>query len=335
MPLQLRQLQVFVSIAQTRNLTRAAGLVHLSPSSVSEQLSALEAHLGAKLFMRTRDGLRITGAGEVLLDYAKELLDLSRQAEAAVAAHAEAMRGQLRVGALESLCAAVLPRIAEVFAGRCPQVQLVLDTDATVALRLGVKGGTLDAAFLFSHADDAELETERVGQDEAVVILPQHHRLAQRSALSPQDLAGERVVATARGCVYRGLLDAVSAASGSPLQVGMESGSIAAARALVAAGAGVSIVPRLAVSFPGASQGLALVPLDDHRFATVPIFMVSRRQRRPAPALRVFLQTAREVVSGQTVPTVHVHNGARDVAVVEQVQDGLRDVGRLPGPAHR
>ncbi|WP_393012663.1 LysR family transcriptional regulator, partial [Klebsiella pneumoniae] len=95
-----RFLKTFLAVVRTRNVTRAADELHLAQSSVSDQIQALEADLGAQLFVRTRQGLDLTPAGDALKVYAEDILALSDEARAAVASASALDGGTLTLGAL-------------------------------------------------------------------------------------------------------------------------------------------------------------------------------------------------------------------------------------------
>lgn len=103
-----RLLKTFLAVARSRNITRAADAVHLAQSSVSDQIQALEAELGAALFTRSKSGLELTPAGLALKPIAEELLRLDGEARAAVLAAAGRTSGALTIGALETIASARL-----------------------------------------------------------------------------------------------------------------------------------------------------------------------------------------------------------------------------------
>lgn len=103
-----RLLKTFLAVARTGNVTRAALEVNLAQSSVSDQIQALEAELGASLFTRSRQGLALTPAGEALKPYAENLLALADDARAAVDATRAGTAGSLSIGALETIASARL-----------------------------------------------------------------------------------------------------------------------------------------------------------------------------------------------------------------------------------
>jgi DNA-binding transcriptional LysR family regulator len=290
--MQLRHLKAFMAVADTLNFTRAAERIHLAQSSVTEQIQALEADLGVRLFDRTHRKLALTPEGRCLLVYAGELTGLADEARAAVARTSAVISGPLVIGGLETLCSTHLPELIATFGRRYPTVNIALRTADSNSLRNGLGNGELDVAFVFGNPPTAqEIRCEVIGQEELVVILPSGHRLAEQAEIGPDDLPGEAFVVTQPGCVYRKIFDEAFAATlpHQPRQVG-ELASLGAIRGLVEAGHGCALVPTSAVTTPSAR--LAAIPWAGGE-RTTPITMMWRRRRVLSSATDAFLAAAR------------------------------------------
>jgi len=294
--MQLRHLRTFLAVASTLNVTRASEQVHLAQSSVTEQIQALEADLGALLFDRSRRGLKLTPAGQRLLAYASGLLSLADEARSAVADASGSVTGRLTIGGLETLCAARLPTLLAEFHQRFPKVQLSLRSADSGQLRGGVRSGELDVCFFFGDAVvTPDIRSEQVAQERLVVIAPRNHRLVGRTAIEPDDLTDDAFLVTQAGCVYRRMFEEAFASTlpDCPKLVG-EFASIRAILGLVEAGLGCALVPQLVVS--ETDMGVATFPWIGRNPAT-PITMMWRRRRAQPPALRLFLETARDILA--------------------------------------
>jgi DNA-binding transcriptional LysR family regulator len=291
--MQLRHLKTFKAVASTLNVTRAAEYVHLSQSSVSEQIQALEADLGTALFDRSRRKLQLTEAGRRLLEYASDLLALADQARAAVADAADLTAGTLTIGALETLCANWLPPLLASYQARHPAVHLKLKVAGSGELRNGVRNGAFDACFVFGTGPlEPGLQDEPVAEEDLVVIAPPRHSFDGRQVIKAEDLAGEPFLLTETGCVYRQMFEsAFPAGSAGRPPIAGEFSSIAAIRRLVETGVGCALVPRLVAS--EANGSIVASPWGgDAR--SVPISMIWRRQRVQPPVLRHFLNSVHE-----------------------------------------
>ncbi|RWE21457.1 MAG: LysR family transcriptional regulator, partial [Mesorhizobium sp.] len=250
-----RLLKTFLTVARTRNVTRAAAEVNLAQSSVSDQIQALEVELGASLFSRSRQGLELTPAGEALKPYAEELLALADEARAAIDASTGQTAGILSVGALESIAAARLAGWLGDFRAAYPEIDIKLKIAGSGELLRRLGQGEIDVAFCFQRSPKLDVDagepdrrfTRRIVAAEPLVLIAPPGE--NRTDVDLAELAEKRFVATEAGCVYRAMLDSafVEAGLGKP-RLAAEVGSIDAIAGLVAAGAGLGIVPRLAVA---------------------------------------------------------------------------------------
>jgi DNA-binding transcriptional LysR family regulator len=291
--MQLRHLKTFQAVASTLNVTRAAEQVHLSQSSVTEQIQALEADLGTALFDRSRRRLQLTEAGRRLLEYAGDLLALADQARAAVADAADLTTGTLTIGALETLCANWLPPILARYRAGHPTVHLKLKVAGSGELRNGARNGVMDVCFAFGAEHfEPGLQYEPLAEEDLVVIAPPGHRLEGREVIQVEDLAGEPFLVTETGCIYRQMFEsAFPAGSAGRPPVAGEFSSIAAIRRLVETGVGCALVPRLVAS--EADGSLVASPWGGD-VRSVPISMIWRRQPVQPPVLRHFLSAVRQ-----------------------------------------
>ncbi|MBA8821789.1 hypothetical protein BRY73_24230 [Ochrobactrum sp. P6BS-III] len=297
--MQLRFLKTFTAVANTLNFTRAAEQVHLAQSSVTEQIQALEAELGVKLFDRSRRKLKLTAAGQRLLGYAAELSNLADEAYSSVASTSADISGSLVIGGLETLCATWLPEVVAEFSRRYPAVELTLKTTDSGGLRNGIKHGDLDVSFFFGDGwAEKGLRSEAVTEEELLVILPSNHRLAGREAIKPAELADEVFLVTPPGCVYRKMFDETFAATLPALpKIAGEFASIGSIRGLVEAGVGCALVPRSALAVQPAR--VVVVPWLGTARATS-VTMMWRHRRVDRPETNAFLAIARELLRNQT-----------------------------------
>lgn len=300
--MQLRHLRTFLAVASTSSFTRAAGVVHLTQSSVTEQIQALEAELGTPLFDRSRRRLALTEAGERLVGYAERMLQLDREARTAVEAAAGA-HGVLAIGALETLGSRWLPsRLAHLQQAH-PKLQLQLEVAGSGELLARLRRGALDACLLFDAPASVDFSRHVVGAVELAIVAPASHSFARQPTVHAADLAGERFLVTRPGCVYRRLFDRATAAWGSegPLIAG-EFDSLAAIHAMVAQGFGCALLPALAVD--EADERIVARPWHGDA-SSVAIHLVVPPSA-PSAALRA-LSTSLDAAASSHQPVAAVH----------------------------
>ncbi|TPM34140.1 LysR family transcriptional regulator [Mesorhizobium sp. B2-3-4] len=294
-----RLLKTFLAVTLSRSITRAAETVHLAQSSVSDQIQTLEAELGAALFTRTKSGLEPTPAGLALKPIAEELLRLDGEARAAVQVAAGQTSGALTIGALETIASARLAPWLPGFQAGHPDITLKMKVADSGTLRRLVEDGGIDVAFCFERRDvtkgtgDEHLARRTIGAEPLVLVAAAGQGVAPRDLIA---LAALRFVATEPGCIYRHMVDTAFAEAGiGAPQIAAEVGSIGAIAGLVAAGAGLGLVPRLAVADALARGDLTELTWPGET-RTAPLTMMWRRRRVQPPALRQFLAAARETL---------------------------------------
>ncbi|MBR1218769.1 LysR family transcriptional regulator [Bradyrhizobium sp. U87765 SZCCT0131] len=291
-----RFLKTFLAVVRTRNVTRAADEIHLAQSSVSDQIQALEADLGAQLFVRTRQGLDLTPAGDALKVYAEDILALADEARAAVASASALDGGTLTLGALETIGATRLPQWLSSFQQQQPEIAVHLKIAGSGELQQGVADGAIDAAFCFDKGPIDERLAKRVISSEPLVLIGPANGTEKAAAADIAASAPSRFIATERGCVYRHLFDKALSEAGVAPVIASEVGSIAAIGRLVAAGAGSALVPRLAVS--GLLDRGEVVERAWPSIATAAqLILIWRRRRVQPPALKLFLAAADQWVT--------------------------------------
>jgi DNA-binding transcriptional LysR family regulator len=308
---ELRQVETFRAVAEELSFSRAAHRLGYVQSSVSAQVAALEKDLGAPLFDRLGRKIALTDAGRVMLRYSSRLLDLTEEAREAVAdagVGSGEVTGTLTVSAPETLLTYRLPRLLALFHERHPKVRLSVRPSAVGRLvgsmRRSVEEGGVNVAFVLDGPVEVSgLSVEPLLEESVSVIVPAAHALASSTMAASRDLSGETVLlpeAPESGCAYRGQFERqLGAASVVPAEK-MEFQSIEAVKQCVAAGMGVSVMPSVAVSAELEDGKLAALRWQEP--FEVLTQMVWHEERWQSPALRAFLETAREVFSVAPVP---------------------------------
>jgi DNA-binding transcriptional LysR family regulator len=170
--MDLSDLNIFRSVAERGGITRAAERLNRVPSNVTTRIGQLESDLGVKLFLREGKKMRLSPAGQILLERAYRLLDLASETREAV--HQDAPRGLLRVGAFESTASVWLPGPLSAFHRRYPEITLELHTRSLQNMTAGLAAGELDLALLSGVDDDERFERTALYDDELVLVAPKN-----------------------------------------------------------------------------------------------------------------------------------------------------------------
>ena len=240
--MDLAALRILCAVAEDGSVTQAAVRLNTVQSNVTARIRQLEDELATSLFDRINRRLVITPAGRLLVDYAERLLALAEEAADAVRIH-DTPQGLLRLGSMETTAAARLPAVLVALRARHPKIELRLTTGPTAHLIQGVLQHQLDAALVSAPVMHPQLAMEAVIEEEPSLISaadwPTLASAADLAARGPLALFTFR-----EGCSYRQrLLDWLR---GEGVQVAQlnEFGSFEAIIGCVAAGMGVSLLPR-------------------------------------------------------------------------------------------
>lgn len=240
--LDLTRLRVLDAVARTGSVTAAAKELTYSQSSVSHHIARLEHETGAELLQRIGRGVRLTPAGRVLAERAAEILGRVDAAAAELAAHVGLSTGRVRLAGYTSVLTTLVPRAARALSRKHAGLQLsVTDTHPTEALQL-LRSGDVDMALIFRY-DDSSPEDDDI---RLVHLLDDPTYLLTRSGSTV--VAGHRDSAWIAGCerCRAHLLEDCARAGFSP-RIEYSTDDMVLMQALVAAGAGVTTIPGLAL----------------------------------------------------------------------------------------
>lgn len=235
--MDVADLRVFKSVVDEGGVIRAASKLHRVPSSVTTRIKQLESSMGVKLFHRDRQRLHLSPAGELLLDYAERLIQLSEEAREVVSGTAP--RGVLRLGALESTTASRLPPILAGFHRRHPEVRLELTTGTNDALVSQLVERKLDAAFIAEPPAARTLDHIPVFAERLIVISSTDHPPIRHA----RDAEGRSLIAFPAGCAYRRVMQRWLGCDSLAAFRVIELASYHAIVACVTAGAGIALLP--------------------------------------------------------------------------------------------
>lgn len=258
--MNLRDLQYLVALAETRHFGRAAERCHVSQPTLSAQLRKLEDYLGVALIERRPRQVALTAAGAAVIERARRMLQDAEDIRAHTRASQDPLAGQLKVGLIPTLGPYLLPRVMPRIAEALPKLSLLLHEYQTAPLVQRVLDGELDLAILALPADTKGLQTRPLFAEAFLVAMPAYHRLASKRRLRTSDLAGERLLLLEEGhCLREHALEACARAGTE--EQDFRATSLETLRQMVASGAGITLLPRLAAEGPFASvRGLVVRP---------------------------------------------------------------------------
>ena len=261
--MDIHDLTVFAAAARHGSVTKAAQSLSTVQSNVTTRIRLLETELNVRLFHRNHRGITLTQKGQRLLPYAQQMLSLVEHAKAAVSDTRE-VGGTLHIGALQSTATARLPDVLKTYAARHSHVDISVETGTSVDLIAKVLESKLDGAFVSGIEDHPSLDVVTSYVEELVIITPAAFR-SVKSYLKQSALAKTLVFKI--GCHYRQRLEQYLGAEGVGMLSPMDFGTIDGIIGCVAAGLGISLLPRSVVERSSRRKEIAMHQLPKaHRY---------------------------------------------------------------------
>jgi DNA-binding transcriptional LysR family regulator len=258
----LAQMQGFLEVARRGNVSRAAEAIYVSQPTLTARLHALETELGEKLFVRTRQGMRLTDAGRAFLPYAERATQAVKEGREAIAELNSASAGHLVIASAPAVSTYLLPPLLERFAGAHPRVEVAVRTGHSeevlqMVLKSEVQLG-LGRDLRHHDIDLIPFYEEELG----LMVAPGHH-FAERRSVTMADLSGEQLILFDRTSSYYELTQASFASAGLTPRSMFELDNIEATKKMVERRLGVALLPRTAVAVEVAAGTLRRVPISD------------------------------------------------------------------------
>ena len=304
--MELRHLRYFLAVADAMSFTAAAERLHLAQPALSQQVRALERELGVILIERGARTRRLTEAGARFAVRARRMLLEAEDAADEMGLFAGARRGRVRFGsALQSLTEGRVAGLLAKFHRLHPGLRVAFREAHTRPLLELLSHGRLDLALVhLGRGDDssalridfegAPVEIEPLYEEPLMLAVGPGHRLAGRVSIRWRDLAEEEFVSFGVGSTVRELVARAARQVGVPMRTPISAANLGTVRALVSAGLGVAILPKVALTLPGP-------PLHGVRLTApglVRVVALARNTLRyESPAARVFTDFLREGLS--------------------------------------
>jgi DNA-binding transcriptional LysR family regulator len=250
--LDVRRLRVLREVADRGSLAAAADALSYTPSAVSQQIAALEREAGTTLLERRARGVLLTEAGRLLVGHARSVLAELEAAETALRELAEVRRGQLRIASFATAAANVLPQAIDRFRARHPAVRIRVDQASPAESVARLRDGSLDLALTVDLEPPLPEGVEVVPLFDDPVRLAVHreHPYASAPEISLSDLREETWIDVPKRTSGGRVLSRACEQAGFVPRIGLESDDYTVIQELVGVGAGVALLPDLALCPP-------------------------------------------------------------------------------------
>jgi DNA-binding transcriptional LysR family regulator len=288
--MRLEELEAFAEVARRQSVSRAAEALFVTQPTLTARLKSLERDLDAKLFVRSRRGMRLSDAGRAFLPYAERTLDTVATGRRLLSELARGEAGQLALGAAPAVSTYVLPRILTRFRTTHPKVSLAVRTGHSeevleLVLREQVQVG------LGRALRHPEVEAIPLYEDELVLVVDPKHPFAEQATIGPDQMTDVQLILFDRTSSYHRLTFEFFQQLGAVPRGVMELDNIDAAKKMVEQGLGVALLPHTAVAGELEGGALNAVTMADAAFPTRQIVVFRRRNAGPpSGALEAFLE---------------------------------------------
>ena len=247
MNVSLRQLRVFVAVAQSSSFSRAADMLALTQPAVSRNVTDLEQVMGLQLLHRTTREVELTEAGRLLLGSVARALEDLDACLLEVQGLATQRKGRVKVASSPTLSAHLLPQCIARGKQQMPGVNIQLLDRIQSDVLLSVRSGEVDFGVVIDPSEKQDLHAQTIVAEPFCLVCLSSHRLARKKELHWADLAGEPLVLLDHASGSRRLIDAALQAHGAAASVVQDVGHTATIYSMVQQGLGLSVVPRLAI----------------------------------------------------------------------------------------
>jgi LysR family transcriptional regulator, hydrogen peroxide-inducible genes activator len=261
MELKLKDLRYLVAVAELRHFGRAAARCFVSQPTLSAQLKKLEQALGLQLIERAPNNVSLTAAGEQIVARARRIIEASDEVVALARTQRDPLAGPLRLALLPTIGPYLLPRVLPAIRKSLPRLELRLYEYQTLPMLERLNAGDLDVGILALPVEQGGLQARELYREPFLVALPEHHRLAALETVRVADLKGEQLLLLEDGHCLREQALEVCGRIGVSEPQDFRATSLETLRQMVATGAGVTLLPELAVRGAYRSaRGVALRP---------------------------------------------------------------------------
>jgi DNA-binding transcriptional LysR family regulator len=301
--LKLRDLHIFMTVAQRGGMGKAAADLAVSQPAVSKAIADLEHTIGARLLDRTALGVELTLYGEALLKWGGVVFDDLRQGVKELEFLADPTAGEIRVGTTEPMAAGLVPAVVDRLSRQYPRLVINVLQAATTPLQysaLRERKVDLILGRMVTAIPDDDLNLEILFMDPFRVVAGANNRWARRRKVVLADLAEEAWTLPQRdGWIGPAVVEALRASGLNVLPHVVFSNSIQLHNALMATGRFFTVLSESTVRFSGKRLALKILPIN-LPIAAGPVGIVTLKNRTLSPVTKLFIECAREVASTLT-----------------------------------
>ena len=269
LPFTLQQLRILRAVATEKNFTKAADILYISQPSLSKQIKTLEKNLDTLLINRERNTISLTESGAVLLQYSERILALCEESCRALIDLKNGDRGNLTVGASQTIGTYLMPRILALFAQNYPQIDLKVQVNSTRLIAKNIINREIDIAVVGGEISDdlkKNLTIQPFVYDELSLIISKSHPFAKKKKINKEDLYCLDFITLNSNSTIKKFIDNIlsqNAIDTQQLRTILQLNSIESIKTAVSLGLGAAFVSSSAIEKELQLQTIAIIKIDN------------------------------------------------------------------------
>jgi LysR family transcriptional regulator, nitrogen assimilation regulatory protein len=295
-----KQLKTFLTVVDTKNITRAAEILHLVQPAVSRHIKLLEEDLGVELFERARHGMVLTKNGQMLVDYARRsMLELER-ARAAIHGSQNGIGGLVTLGLLPSAVDVLAAPLLKEIGRNYPAIKVRFAVAYTGTLIQWMETGEIDCALIYGSERSSHIKLQPLVEEPLWVIGSPQFKKRLKKSIALNELAMHPMVLPSAPHGIRTLVDHACAVTNVQLNIVAEANALSAQRILVLNGMGLTILPPMAVTDDLNSGQLIGCPLTSPNISrSIALATPTNRpvEQHVAKSVEVLIECVHEIVA--------------------------------------
>nr|QXM17899.1 lysR transcriptional regulator [Chaetoceros laevisporus] len=295
LPFTLQQLRILKAVASEKSFTRAAEILYVSQPSLSKQIKILENRLGIVLLNRENSTISLTEAGRVFLQYSERILALCEESCRALNDVKNGDRGNLTVGASQTIGTYLMPRVLALFAQNYPQINIKVQVDSTRIIAKNVVNREIDIAVVGGDVPEElkkNLDIENFVEDELILIVPKSHPFAlkKHKKINKDDLYHLNFITLNSTSTIRKFIDNILIQNDietKQFNIIMQLNSIEGIKTAVSLGLGAAFISSSAIEKEIKLKTVEIITIENIRI-TRRLSIITNRQCYKSKALEFF-----------------------------------------------
>jgi DNA-binding transcriptional LysR family regulator len=291
--MDLRQLEIIRAIADTGSFTAAGEKLHVSQSAISRQILLLEEELGEPVFHRIGRRIRITPAGESLLQLSNRVFQDLAETVSAISDKQESLRGTMRLVGGMTVCLYVFPALLAEVRRAHPNLDLKITVGSAERSIAMLRSGAGDLGLITLPVEASDLVSVPVLREELLLITYPAHPLAKKRQITPADLTRQPFILFETGSITRRIVDEFFMRERIEAEIVMETENVEIIKAMVRHGLGISIIPWQAAAADVRTKQLFCTRITGHALHRETGWLYPKMSRLPrtvTEVIRVFEQ---------------------------------------------